>query len=75
TASGSFLMINNLIGIGVGPMLMGWLSDRFTGTYGDDALLYATVSCLGFYLLASVLALLATRTIRRDWVDEDHAAA
>ncbi|MCP5395160.1 MAG: MFS transporter [Sphingomonadaceae bacterium] len=74
TASGSFLMINNLIGIGVGPTLMGFLSDRFEGTYGDDALLYAAVACLGFYLVAAILALLASRTISKDWVD-DHAPA
>ena len=34
---GSFLLINNLIGLGVGPLLMGALSDVAEGgTYGDD---------------------------------------
>ena len=69
TASASFLLINNLIGIGVGPTLMGWLSDRLTGTYGTDALRYAAVGCLGFYLLAAALMLLAVRPLRRGWVE------
>src|SRR3546814_5537123 len=38
TASASFLLINNLIGLGVGPMLMGALSDHFAASYGVDAL-------------------------------------
>ncbi|HVJ00521.1 MAG TPA: MFS transporter [Sphingomonas sp.] len=69
TASASFLMINNLIGLGIGPMLMGWLSDRFTGAYGVDALRNAAILCLGFYLLAALLMALAVRPLRRDWVD------
>ena len=69
TASASFLLINNLIGIGVGPTLMGWLSDALTGTYGTDALRYAAVGCLGFYLLAAALMLLAVRPLRRGWVE------
>jgi MFS family permease len=70
TASGSFLMINNLIGLGVGPTLMGWLSDRFTAGYGIEALRIALVACLGFYLLAALLMFVAARTIRKDWVAE-----
>jgi MFS family permease len=69
TASASFLMINNLIGLGVGPLLMGWLSDQLTGTYGVDALRNAAILCLGFYLIAAVLMFLAVKPLRRDWVD------
>ncbi len=69
TASASFLMINNLIGLGVGPLLMGWLSDQLTTSYGIDALRNAAILCLGFYLIAAVLMFLAVRPLRRDWVD------
>jgi MFS family permease len=72
TASASFLFINNLIGLGVGPLLMGAISDRIKGTYGVDALRYAAVSCVGFYALAAILALLAIRPLRAAWVDEAH---
>lgn len=69
TASGSFLMINNLIGLGVGPLLMGFLSEELKASYGADALRYGAVFCLGFYVLAGVLALFAARHVRKGWVD------
>ena len=34
TASASFLLINNLIGLGVGPTLIGALSDAFKSHFG-----------------------------------------
>lgn len=69
TASGSFLMINNLIGLGIGPLLMGFLSEELKASYGAEALRYGAVFCLGFYVLAGVLALLAARHVRKGWVD------
>lgn len=69
TASACFLFINNLIGLGVGPLLMGALSDALKPAYGAEALRYAAVSVLAFYLVAALLMLLAARPLRRDWVD------
>lgn len=69
TASASFLLINNLIGLGVGPLLMGSLSDALKSTYGIEALRYAAVACVAFYLVAALLMLLAVRPLRRGWVD------
>lgn len=69
TASGSFLFINNLIGMGLGPLLMGRLSDLLKASYGTEALRYGAVYCLGFYVLAGLLALLAAKPLRRGWVD------
>ena len=43
TASASFLLINNLIGLGVGPLLMGRLSDALKQSSGADALRNAAV--------------------------------
>ena len=70
TASASFLLINNLIGLGVGPTLIGALSEMFKEQYGTEALRYATVSVLGFYVLAAILMLLAVRRMREDWVED-----
>ena len=70
TASGSFLFINNLIGLGVGPILMGGLSDHLKRDYGVESLRYAAVGCLGFYVLAALLVLFAAKSLRRDWVEE-----
>ncbi len=70
TASASFLLINNFIGLGVGPMLIGALSEAFKARLGTEALRYAAVSVVGFYVLAGVLMLFAIRRLRTAWVDE-----
>lgn len=70
TASASFLLINNLIGLGVGPTLIGALSELFRERFGSEALRYASVSVVGFYLLAALLMLIAVRRLSDDWVDE-----
>ena len=73
TASGAFLLINNLIGLGAGPLLIGAISDELKATYGADSLRMAALAVLGFYLVASLLLFLAARTIERDWVDDASA--
>lgn len=70
SASGSFLFINNLIGLGVGPILIGSVSDHLKAAHGADSLRYAVIGCLGFYLLAAMLVAIAIRALRRDWVDD-----
>ncbi len=73
TASASFLLINNLIGLGVGPVLMGRLSDALKATYGADALRDAAVACLAFYLLAAVLMFLSVRSLRSSWLNDKNS--
>ena len=70
TASASFLLINNLIGLGVGPTLIGGLSELFKDRFGTEALRYAAVSVVGFYVLASFLMFFAVSRLRKDWVEE-----
>ena len=70
SASGAFLLINNLIGLGVGPWLMGAISVSLKAQYGDDSLRYAAIIGVGFYLIAAVLGLLAVKPLRRGWVEE-----
>jgi len=70
TASASFLLINNLIGLGVGPLLMGTISDSLKASYGAEALRYAAMTCLSFYLLAGLLMMFAVKRLRKDWVDD-----
>ncbi|MCA1654589.1 MAG: MFS transporter [Sphingomonadales bacterium] len=65
TASACFLLINNLIGIGFGTYLFGFLSDRLRGSPGE-ALRHAMVYGTGFYLFAALFALLAARRLTRD---------
>jgi predicted MFS family arabinose efflux permease len=71
TASASFLLINNLIGLGLGPLLMGRLSDALRTSYGADALRNAAVACLAFYLVAAILMLFSVKSLRRSWVADE----
>ena len=72
TASGCYLLILNLIGLGVGPLLMGRLSDALKASYGVNALRDAAIACTGFYLVAALIILMSARSLRASWVgDED----
>ncbi|QKR99032.1 MFS transporter [Sphingomonas sp. CL5.1] len=70
SASGAFLLINNLVGLGIGPWLLGAISVALKAQYGDDSLRYAAIIGVSFYLLAAVLGLLAVRSLRRGWIEE-----
>jgi MFS family permease len=70
TASACFLLINNLIGLGVGPLLIGGLSDVLKQSYGAESLRYAAVACTGFYFVAAGLMWIASTRLRSDWVDD-----
>lgn len=72
TASASFLLINALVGLGVGPWLMGRLADALSARYGAQALRDAAVACTAFYLLAAVLALLAVGPLKASWVADQN---
>jgi len=71
TASASFLLINNLIGLGIGPYLIGAISDVLKHRYGAEALRYAAVSCTAFYVLAALLMFLAVAKLRGNWVADE----
>ena len=69
TASACFLLINNLIGIGFGTFLFGFLSDRLKPVYGAASLHYSMLLGLGFYIVAAALCGLAAIRLKRDIVD------
>jgi MFS family permease len=69
TASALFLLINNLLGIAVGFFYFGWMSDLLAPRFGDESLRWAIYTGMGFYLMASVLLIGASRTLKKDWVD------
>jgi MFS family permease len=67
TASASFLLINNLVGLGLGSWIMGAMADGMTASLSDDALRWAAIAALGLYLVAAGLMALAIKPLRRDW--------
>lgn len=69
TASALFLLINNLLGIAVGFFYFGWMSDLLKPQFGDESLRWSIYTGMGFYILAALLLIGASRTLKRDWVD------
>ena len=70
TASALFLFINNLIGIGLGTTLIGWVSDAMRVRFGAESLRYAILAGTGFYLIAAALLFFAGIKLAKDWVGE-----
>ena len=70
TASACFLLINNLIGLGVGPYLIGSVSESLKQSYGAEALRYAAVGCTIFYVVAGLLMLFCVARLRTAWVED-----
>jgi len=68
TASAIFLFINNLIGIGLGTVALGALSDALSVQFGADSLRYAILAGTVFYLVAASLFLLSAKRLERDWI-------
>ena len=67
TAVSIFLLVTNLIGLGLGPVVTGWLSDVFSGGgTGAEGLRYALAATLIFNVWGAAHFWLASRTLRED---------
>lgn len=55
TASAMFLFTVNLIGLGLGTLVIGSISDALTARYGDEALRYSAMATTTLYLGAALL--------------------
>jgi MFS family permease len=62
-ASALFLFINNLLGLGLGSLMLGFASDRLAAQFGSASLRYAILGGTGLYVLAAGLLLLAARRL------------
>jgi MFS family permease len=67
TTSALFLFINNLIGIGLGTTIIGFVSDSMRVRYGTESLRYAILAGTGFYVVAAGFLLFASRHLNKDW--------
>ena len=70
-AAGILLFIINIIGLGLGPQLVGILSDVLNPEYGDESLRYALLICSLVYLWAAMHYFIAGRHLAGDLVTED----
>jgi MFS transporter, Spinster family, sphingosine-1-phosphate transporter len=66
TAIAVLYLFANLIGMGLGPLAAGALSDAFRPTFGEDSLRYALLALCPGYLWGSWHLLRASKTVMRD---------
>jgi MFS family permease len=69
TSTASYLLINNNIGIGIGVLFLGFLSDTLAPIYGDQSLKYSIMASMGLYVFSALLLWVCSRSITRAWVD------
>lgn len=67
TASAFFLLLNNLIGIGLGTYLIGLMSKNLALIYGEESLRYSVMYGTSFYLIAAILMFLSAKLLPKDW--------
>jgi len=73
-ASSILLFIINLVGLGLGPLFVGLLSDWLKPTYDTDAVRYALLwTVTAGATLSAVFYLLASRTLRQDLLRKEGA--
>ena len=66
TASAMFLFINNLIGLGLGTLVIGTISDALKAQYGEEALRYSAMVTTLLYVVSALLMGLAALRLARD---------
>lgn len=65
-ASSILLFIINIIGLGIGPFAIGFLSDYLEPTFGNESLKYALLSTLVIYVWSTLHYLFAGSYLRAD---------
>ncbi len=66
TGSALFLLFVNLFGMGLGPSLVGWLSDLLGSGTGAASLQYSLAMASSTFIGGGILIALGSRTVRRD---------
>lgn len=65
-AASVLIFVKTMIGMGLGPLLIGAMSDRLVAASGDHSLRYALLTAAVCNLWSSVHFMLAARTLRAD---------
>lgn len=60
------MFANAMIGLGLGPLVVGMLSDWLTPTLGQESLRYAFLACVAVSVWSIVHFMLASRSYRQD---------
>lgn len=73
TASAVLLFVLNLVGLGIGPTLVGVFNDALAPTYGEQAIRYSLLSVTLAGIFSATLFVVAARYLREDLVRADDA--
>jgi hypothetical protein len=65
-ASAVLFFVLNLIGLGLGPLMTGVVSDLFRPAYGNESIRYALASMVFVNVWCAAHYYMATRTLRAD---------
>ncbi len=69
TASAVLLLVTNVIGGGLGPPLIGYISDRMGDEYGDDGLRVSLlIICCGCSALSALAYFVGSRFMKREFI-------
>lgn len=60
------MLVGNLIGLGLGPLVIGYISDGLRPYFGEDSLKFALLAGVVASVLSVFAYLLAARSLRRD---------
>ena len=60
------LFVLNLVGLGVGPVYVGWIADKMEPVHGDQALAYGFAGVIPFVVLTVIAHIAASISIGRD---------
>jgi predicted MFS family arabinose efflux permease len=69
TATATLTLAVNLVGAGLGPTLIGLLSDQLSTQFGEQSLRYAYFALVPVYALGAVLFVLMSVSLKRDLED------
>ena len=69
-ASASLLTVLNVVGLGLGPLLVGVMNDALEGTHGAGAIRYSLLGMAGLGALAAPFFWLCARTLRAELVSQ-----
>jgi hypothetical protein len=74
TASAILLFVLNMVGLGAGPFVVGFCTDRLAPTFGVEAIRYALAAVALMSLVAALCFHRASRTLVQDLASRDATA-
>ncbi len=69
TAAAVLMLMFNIVGLGLGPLFIGVVSDALKPVHGDDSLRWALMTILPFALAAGLAQFAMTRHLEKDFAE------